>query len=154
MGGKAQVPVPDEKVFGTLNGYSLPCTIDTGAQISAVPIECVNSDQFTGERMTVRAFNDTKAKGDVCNVTFEFDNRKFERVAVAIPGELLRWTPVLQVSLCKGDDLSFLQALGQKKYDMTDEPKCVRPTVQRGHLRQGYMVSSTNVKDRATHRPY
>ena len=37
--------------------HTLPITVDSGAEISVVPEECMKESQFTGETCTVNAFN-------------------------------------------------------------------------------------------------
>jgi len=48
----------------------LSITVDTGAQISVVPKECVHSDQLTGVIRKVRSFQGLLVEGEVCNVDF------------------------------------------------------------------------------------
>jgi len=39
-----------EEVFGYLGDWGMCITVDTGAQISIVPIECVEKEQLTGKK--------------------------------------------------------------------------------------------------------
>jgi len=146
------VPLHDEEVFGSLNGCDLPVTIDTGAQITIVLIECVQDTQMMGRKMIVKSFQGSSVEGEACIVSFEFGGRYFEREAVAVPGDTLNWTPCLQVSLSEGDDLDFLRDLARRKSHPTGEHMCVRPVMERGKLMSGYMVSGPDVIVEDTNR--
>jgi len=139
--GRKPVPLNDEEIFGSLNGCDLPVTIDTGAQISIIPIECVKQDQMMGRKTVVKSFQGSIVEGEACIVTFSFSGRDFEREAVAVPGDTIHWTPCFQVSLSEGDDLDFLRDLAREKNDSTGENMCVKPMMKGGRLLTGYMVS-------------
>jgi len=145
---RTPVPLNDEEIFGSLNGCDLPVTIDTGAQISIVPMECVLKEQMVGRKMTVRGFQGSIIEGEACIVNFKFKNRAFEREAVAVPGKVVNWTPCLQVSLSEGDDLDFLRDLARQKMTSEIKPTCVRPVMDRGKLLPGYMVSASGGGER------
>jgi len=59
--GNRKVRLPDDKLeilqheelFGRVGKYGMSITCDTGAQISVVPRECVEPQQFTGVRQAV-----------------------------------------------------------------------------------------------------
>jgi len=45
--------------------------VDTGAQVSIVPLECVRPEQLTGVKQKVRSFQGALVEGDACKVEFE-----------------------------------------------------------------------------------
>jgi len=67
----------------------MPITIDSGAQISVVPLECVKPEQFMNRKMAVRGFQGALEEGEACIVEFEFNGRIFEKESVGIAGEKL-----------------------------------------------------------------
>ena len=44
----------------------LPTTIDLGAEVTVVPEECVGEQQFTGEMVTLDAYNMSQSVGRKC----------------------------------------------------------------------------------------
>jgi len=60
----------DEELFGAIGDCKLSVTVDTGAQISVVPRECVRPDQLTGEIKKVRSFQGLLVEGEACKVKF------------------------------------------------------------------------------------
>ena len=53
----------ENEVFGAVGPYRMPITLDTGADITVVPEESVEQDQFIGETCELRSFNDGKSRG-------------------------------------------------------------------------------------------
>jgi len=143
----------DEELFGKVNDCGLSITIDTGAQISIVCLECVQKEQMMGRTMKVRSFQGALVEGEACIVEFEFGGRKFEWEAVAVLGEMLNWTPCFQISFCVGDDLEYLRNLARERKETLGEQLYVQPTMRGKVLHTGYIVSSEEVEVDSTHIP-
>ena len=88
-------PLKDNEVMATIEGQVLPTTIDSGAEITLVPEECVGVEQFTGEMVTLDAYNMSKSVGKKCNIKITVSNRVFSRAAVAQPGDDISWTALV-----------------------------------------------------------
>jgi len=124
----------EEELFGKVNSCGLSVTIDTGAQISIVPLECVEPDQMMGRKMKVRSFQGAMVEGEACIVNFEFGERTFEREAVAVAGNIINWTPCFQVSFSTGDDLDYLKELARHRQGTLGEQLYVQPTMEKRKL--------------------
>jgi len=94
-----------EEVFGYIGKWGMSITIDTGAQVSIVPIECIEAKQLLGTKQKVRSFQGEMVEGELCNVEFTIGDKILQREAVAIKGELINWTPCLRVPLSPREDL-------------------------------------------------
>jgi len=74
--GNRRVQIPDreklilqsEEMFGSVNNCGMSVTIDTGAQISVVPVECVEPSQMVGRKQRVRSFQGSLVEGEACVV--------------------------------------------------------------------------------------
>ena len=69
------MPLRDNELFGSIGNHRMPITCDSGADITVVPEECVNSDQFIGATCEVYSFNKVRSTGKLCNVTITISNR-------------------------------------------------------------------------------
>jgi len=149
--GNRRVQVPErtplclesEELFGHIGKWGMGITIDTGAQVSIVPIECVEPSQLVGLKQTVKTFEGTPIEGEACEVQFLLGGRVFNREAVAIAGELLHWTPCFRVPLTPRSDLDFVIDLSEKKNE--GEQLYVPPKMYKGQLLSGYMVSGAEL---------
>ena len=83
------VPLKHNEVFGSRAGHRLPITCHSGADITVVPEECVDSDHFTGETCAVAAFNKIKTVGKLCDIQVQVGDHVFKRRAVTQPGEAI-----------------------------------------------------------------
>jgi len=128
-------------------------TVNTGAQVSIVPIECVEPSQMVGRKMKVRSFQGSLVEGEACIVNFKFGGRVFEREAVAVEGSLINWTPCFQVSFSTEDDLDFLRELARERQQENGEQLYVQPRMKGGKLQTGYMVSGDDVVEREMQTP-
>jgi len=81
----------EEELFGAIGDCKLSVTVDTGAQISVVPRECVHPNKLTGVTKKVRSFQGLLVEGEACNVDFILGERVFNREAVAVEGRLINW---------------------------------------------------------------
>jgi len=159
--GNRRVQVPsrktmklqEEELFGRVNSCGLSVTIDTGAQISIVPLECVEQDQLMGRTMKVRSFQGAMVEGEACIVNFEFGGRKFEREAVAVAGNVINWTPCFQVSFSTGDDLDYLKELARHRRATLGDQLYVQPAMEKGKLQTGYVVSEHEMVEEKVHTP-
>ena len=55
----------------------------------------MKQNEYTGEVVTVDAYNRTKSVGKRCNIKVTVGNREFSRETVAQPGEEISWTAML-----------------------------------------------------------
>jgi len=138
------VVLNSEELFGAVGECSMSITIDTGAQVSVVPIECVREDQLVGRKQRVRSFQGSLVEGDACIVEFVLGGKTFEREAIAVEGSLINWTPCFQVPLSPRSDLDFLMELAGKKSAAEEEQMYIPPRMYEGTLQTGYMVSGGN----------
>jgi len=143
------IALSEEELFGDVNSCATSITIDTGAQISIVPRECVLSDQWTGNRRKVRGFQGAIVEGEECRVQFTIGGRKFDREAVAVEGEMIHWTPCLRVPLRPREELDFLLKLAKEKEEK-DTVRYQPPRMVRGKLRSGFMVSGGDLNTHTT----
>jgi len=115
-------------------------TVDSGADISIVPIECTSEDQMMGYKDTAYGVQGSPLEGEVCNITLKIKGREFRRKAIAVAGELISWTPCLDVQFRNHEDIDFLK-------DMADEREAGGPSLyhplssQNGRLTTGVLVS-------------
>jgi len=139
---KLEVLRPDE-LFGRVGRYAMSIKCDTGAQISIVPRECVEPHQFTGKRQIMKAFQGILIEGKVCNVTVTIANREFERVAVAVQGEILHWTSCFHVPYRPRSEMEFILDEMEKKDQLEEKDRhYLPPEMKDGALISGEMVSA------------
>ena len=83
----------ENEVMGHINGVLLPITLDSGAQISLVPVELVQDDQFTGRNTTFKTVLQSQSRtGRLAEVTLQIGGETYTRTAVTVPGEDIAWT--------------------------------------------------------------
>jgi len=141
----------EEELFGAIGDCQLSITVDTGAQISVVPKECVRPDQLTGEQRKVRSFQGLLVEGEACKGQFTLGGKVFNREAVAIAGDLLNWTPCFRVPLTPRSELEFVMDLAEKRRKEEGAHLYVPPKLHQGKLLSGYLVSGeSGVADRET----
>ena len=87
----------DNALMGTIGQYVLPITCDSGADVTIVPEECVQEQDFTGGTCEVASFNRRISTGRTCNVVISVGGRRFLRKAVAQPGDDLGWSVCLSL---------------------------------------------------------
>jgi len=103
-----------DELFGHIGKWGIAVTIDTGAQMSIVPSECVEPCQFTGKRQVVETFEGTMVEGDACVVQFKLDHKEFERKAVALAGERIKWRPCIGIPIKPRADMDYILDLAEK----------------------------------------
>jgi len=135
-----------DEEFGSIGDCKLCVTVDSAAQLSLVPKECVRPDQFTGKKQWVMAFNGALEEGDMCRVDITVAGRIFPREAVALPGDTIRWKPCLSVHHGPQDDMLFLVALPrERRLRGQGEVKYQPPKMINGKLQSRYLVSESDV---------
>ena len=140
------VPLRKNEVFGAIGNHRLPITCDTGAEVTVVPEECVNPNQFTGETCELAAFNKTTSEGKWCNVDITIDDVVFHRKAVTQPGELLAWTACLSLDLADHDEGNFILTQMRKRASLKEqETLYLPPEIKDGALLSGVLVSEGNL---------
>jgi len=150
--GNRRVQVAREKtiqrdeLYGEVNGWGMPITIDSGAQISVVPLECVEPEQFMGRKMMVRGFQGALEEGEACIVSFDFNGRMFEKESVGIAGDKINWTPCFGVSYRELEVISYLDQVANKREREYGEQRCVLPKMVKGKLKPGVLVSGHELR--------
>ena len=88
-------------VIGKVNSIDIPVTMDSGADISAVPREVVCESDYMGETSGVQGFFRVQTHKDVpiSNVVFDIDGELIPDKAIALPGEDLKWTMLFSVRM-------------------------------------------------------
>jgi len=78
----------------------------------------------------------------MCYVTITIADREFNRVAVAIPGEQMNWTPCFHIPYSPREDMMFVLDQMDKKFDgKEDDRRYLPPTLKDEVLASGLMVS-------------
>ena len=139
------------EVFGSVGPHRMPVTCDTGAEVTVVPAEAVELHQRTGELCELKAFNDSKATGEYCNVTITVGETKFEKKAVTQPGADLGWSVCLSLDMADPRESQFLLNEMRRRAAMTrEETMYVPPEVRGGVLVSGILVEEAQVvKDKS-----
>jgi len=129
-----------EEVFGYIGKWGMSMTVDTGAQVSIVPIECVEPDQLLGTKQKVLSFQGMMVEGERCNVEFSVGGKVFQREAVGVQGESIKWTPCLRVPLKPREDMEYFLRIAEER-DETNQQLYQPLRIQDGRLTSGYLVS-------------
>ena len=139
-------------MFGSIGNQRIPITCDSGADITVVQEECVNSDQFTGAICVVESFDKVHSTGMLCNVTITIANRQFQRKAVTQPGKDLAWTVCLSIPFSIKVDIEFIAHQMDEKFALQEEETCYLPAEMKdGILTSGLMVSEGTFVPAPTH---
>jgi len=141
MNDSEPVIVQQEELFGSIGSCNLSVTVDTGAQISIVPLECVRADQLTGRKQNVRSLQGALVEGEACRVQFVIVEKTFDREAVAVKGDLINWVPCMQIPLTPKTELEYIMELAGEKARTGKEQRYLPIRVQDGVLHSGYLVS-------------
>ena len=149
---RVQIPInrvkllKENEVMGKVQGHLLPITVDTGAEITVVPEECVGESELTGESFTVNTFNNTKVVGKKCNVQVQVGDRVFPRTAVTQPGEAISWTALLSFKLSNHQERDYLGKQLELKETLAEEDiQYMPPRVEQGELQPAVVVSQGTV---------
>ena len=121
--------------FGCINECQVPVTLDTGADVTVVPFECVSPHQFTGESCELNSFNHEKSMGQVCNIQVSVEGKTLERKAVTQPGKRLGWSVCFSLDLSERAERDLLLQQMQARAEMTEEDTWyLPPEVRDGEL--------------------
>ena len=136
------VALRDKELFGSVCKHCMPITCDSGANITVVPEECVEGDQFTGGTCEVDSFNKFRSTGKLCNVVVSIAGRQFYRKAVTQPGKDLTWTICLSVPYSNKGEREFISGQMDAKFALREEETCYLPAeMKNGILTSRLMVS-------------
>ena len=78
----------------------VPTTIDSGSDRTVIPEEMVLPEQFTGAVESFNGVAQRMLQAKVANVTFSIAGVKYQREALALPGEQVFWTAALSFDVC------------------------------------------------------
>ena len=136
----------ENEVFGAVGPHRMPVTLDTGAEITVVPEEAVEPDQFTGESRTLRSFNNSESVGKVCIVDVTVGDQILQKQAVTQPGNSLEWSACLSFDLTDPVERGVLTDQIARRAGMTHrETLYVPPEVREGILVSGIPVQEAKV---------
>ena len=140
------VPLARNEVFGSMGRHRLPITCDTGAQITLVPEECVEPQQFTGGTCVLAAVNDSRFEGKHCEVDITIGDKTFHRKAVTQPGKLPHWTVCLSIDLGDRQEGLFVLDQMEKRAKLPEEQALyLPPEIKDGSVISGILVSEGTV---------
>ena len=136
-------------MFGSVGPYRLPITCDTGAEVTVVPVECVEPEQLTGEECELKAFNETKTTGKWCRVSITVGDTTFEKKAVTQPGDTIGWSACLSLDMADDKEGQLLLDKMRERAAMTKaQTLYLPPEVREGILLSGVLA----VGDRCVYR--
>ena len=140
------VSLNSNEIFGEVGPHRMPITLDTGAEITVVPVEAVEPHQLTGETKTLRSFNNGESKGQVCTVDISLGGQVFRKQAVTQPGEALGWSVCMCLDLTDPKEREFLTKQITRRAEMSDKEALYVPPVMRDNvLVSGVLVSEAQV---------
>ena len=146
------ITLKDNELMGSIGAHVLPVTCDSGADITIVPEECVQEQDFTGDVCEVASFNRAISSGRTCNVVVTVGGRRFQRRAVAQPGKDLGWTTCLSLPYKEKEDREFIAALMDSKFKSAEETRMyLPPMLENGVVHTSLMVSADITDNAATH---
>ena len=133
-------------MFGSVGPYRLPITCDTGAEVTVVPVECVEPEQLTGEECELKAFNETKTTGKWCRVSITVGDTTFEKKAVTQPGDTIGWSACLSLDMADDKEGQLLLDKMRERAAMTKaQTLYLPPEVREGILLSGVLASEAVV---------
>ena len=113
----------DNEFIGNIGQYVLPITCDSWADITIVPEECVQTQEFTGGTCEVASFNRKISSGKTCDIIVTIGGRNFSRKAVAQPGADLGWSVCLSLPYREKADRNFNTNLMDQKFAYLETAK-------------------------------
>ena len=142
------------EVFGAVGPYRMPVTCDTGADITVVPEEAVEPEEFTGGTCELRSFNNGHSVGKRCRVTISAGNHRFTREAVTQPGKALGWSVCLSLNVANSNDRTFLTEQIAERDSLTEKDILyIPPEVRDGFLISGVPVTEAHVVKGVKEKP-
>ena len=143
--GKIEI-LKENEVFGAVGPHRMPITLDTGAEITVVPEEAVQPQQFSGKSRTLRSFNNTESEGKVCMVHVKVGEHILFKEAVTQPGASLGWSACLSFNLADPVERDALTKQITERAAMSHkETLYVPPEVREGILVSGVLVKEAQV---------
>ena len=143
--GKIEM-LKENEVFGAVGPHRMPITLDTGAEITVVPEEAVQPQQFSGKSRTLRSFNNTESVGKVCVIHVKVGDYILQKEAVTQPGASLGWSACLSFNLADPVERDALTKQIAERAGMSHkETLYVPPEVREGMLVSGVLVKEAQV---------
>ena len=102
------MPLKENQLFRSIGGHRMPITCDSGADVTVVPEECIQNEQFTSDLCDIDSYNMVRSKGKLCNIVVNIDGKDFFRRAVAQPGKDIDWTACLSLPFADKQEWSFI----------------------------------------------
>ena len=93
------------EVMGMVNGFQIPFTIDTGADITAVPEELVPEIQLTGDTVNVRSCHGHLRQRKTARLNFSVGGYQLQRTVTVCPGKRLRGVAILAIDIRDDADM-------------------------------------------------
>ena len=140
------VSLNNNEVFGEVSPHRMPITLDMGAEVTVVPAEAVEPHQLSGEKKTLRSFNNGESTGQVCTVDISLGGQMFRKQAVTQPGESLGWSVCMSLDLTDPAERKFLSDQITRRAEMSEKDALyVPPVMKGGMLVSGVLVSEARV---------
>ena len=93
------------EVMGMVNGFQIPFTIDTGADITADPEELVPEIQLTGDTVNVRSCHGHLRQRKTARLNFSVGGYQLQRIVTVCPGKRLRGVAILAIDIRDDADM-------------------------------------------------
>ena len=136
------VQLKNNELFGSVGAHRIPVTCDSGADISVVPEECVDENQFTGDSCDIDSFNRQRSTGKLCDVVISVNSRQFKRRAVTQPGKDLVWSVCLSMPFDNREEWDFITTQMSNKFQLKEaDTMYLPPEIKDGILKLGFLVS-------------
>ena len=134
------------EVFGAVGPHRMPITLDTGAEISVVPEEAVEPQQFSGKQRTLWSFINAESVGKVCTINVTVGEHVLQKEAVTQPGASLGWSACLSFDLMDPVEREALtRQIEQRALLSHKDTLYVPPEVREGVLISGVLVNEAQV---------
>ena len=137
-------------IMGKVNGVTLPITMDSGADVSLVPIEAVKQSDYTGETSGIQSFirGQIHREVPIVNITLEINGETLTEKAGALLGEDLDWTAVYSARTRNNTNMErFQKAMILRESMADDQIRFIPPKVDKGTLKGAVLLSEKVVEE-------
>ena len=137
-------------IMGKVNGVTLSITMDSGADVSLVPIEAVKQSDYTGETSGIQSFirGQVHREVPIVNITLEINGDTLTEKAGALPGEDLDWTAVYSARTRNKTNMErFQKAMILRQSMADDQIRFIPPKVDKGTLKGAVLLSEKVVEE-------
>ena len=133
------------EMLATVGGITMPLTLDTGAEVSVLPIEADCVQRYTGEMVTLGGVfeNATSRKAPLAEVEVIIGGEIVKTVAAMVEGEYINWEGALAFDTDSEDSLELFGKLNRIRAEKYKENRLYSPVTvtDSGHLQGAIMWS-------------